>query len=247
MEKVDRLGWTVGFGFLSSGVRIGVRLNDPSLLEQVRQRLSYLVSNPLASEQVDHLFSMWAGGASQRRGVQNYHLVFADASRLSRCLDIEKAISDLVSAVEAYSASLSPEQVLVPAKLYEQNEHLWVIFHEPESDWSDTWAKAGANRLPQSQVLLHESGRVRVFPSYGREFSSFTLLRLEDADLPAPEIEVFSCGKTSLELVSRAPSLNENAERVLQVIGKFSLHHRLRGVRCAPQRTGEICLFNEAR
>ena len=39
MEKLDRLGWAAGLRFVSHGVRIGIRVNDPGALEQVGAHL----------------------------------------------------------------------------------------------------------------------------------------------------------------------------------------------------------------
>jgi len=42
MDKLDRLGWAAGVAFQVCGLRIGVRITDPSLLDSVGSRSSRL-------------------------------------------------------------------------------------------------------------------------------------------------------------------------------------------------------------
>ena len=39
MEKLDRLGWAAGMSLNAYGVRVGVRVNDPSAMERLSDRL----------------------------------------------------------------------------------------------------------------------------------------------------------------------------------------------------------------
>ena len=62
MAKIDRLGWADGMSFISYGVRVGVRVNDPSILKEVIARLppgSKRASLPV----VDQLYSVIGGSA----------------------------------------------------------------------------------------------------------------------------------------------------------------------------------------
>ena len=39
MTKIDRLGWADGMSFTSYGVRVGVRVNDSAILQDLIARL----------------------------------------------------------------------------------------------------------------------------------------------------------------------------------------------------------------
>ena len=39
MDKIDRLGWAAGINFISYGLRIGVRVNDPAIIDKVTEQL----------------------------------------------------------------------------------------------------------------------------------------------------------------------------------------------------------------
>ena len=39
MEKIDRLGWAGGISLYSYGLRIGVRVNKPEVLDRLPERL----------------------------------------------------------------------------------------------------------------------------------------------------------------------------------------------------------------
>ncbi len=61
MAKLDRLGWAAGISFITYGVRIGVRVNDPSVLERVLHHLPpgwKLAASPV----VERLYSLIVGG-----------------------------------------------------------------------------------------------------------------------------------------------------------------------------------------
>ena len=60
MEALDRLDWAAGVAFVSHGLRIGVRTNEPAALERIRECLPP-GWEPLPSPAVDYLLSLWIG------------------------------------------------------------------------------------------------------------------------------------------------------------------------------------------
>jgi hypothetical protein len=57
MAKIDRLGWADGLTFTSYGVKVGLRVNDAAILDQVVARLPP-GAKPSAARVVDHLYSL---------------------------------------------------------------------------------------------------------------------------------------------------------------------------------------------
>lgn len=69
MEKLDCLVWAAGISFISFGMRIGVRVSTPELLEKV---LAYLPPGWkfAPSPRVERLYSLIAGGVGPQPNVR---------------------------------------------------------------------------------------------------------------------------------------------------------------------------------
>ncbi|SRR5712691_1955161 len=83
MEKLDRLVWAAGISFISFGMRIGVRVSTPELLEKV---LAYLPPGWqfAPSPRVERLYSFIAGGVGPQPNVRKFHLLYGNSQRLAR-------------------------------------------------------------------------------------------------------------------------------------------------------------------
>src|SRR5690348_12247974 len=96
MDKLDRLGWAAGFSFVSHGVRIGVRVNDPGALELAAAHLPPC-STPSPSSTVDELCSLVVGDRAPSPGIRRYNLLYWGSSRIARTLDREEVFQALES------------------------------------------------------------------------------------------------------------------------------------------------------
>ena len=68
MAKIDRLGWAAGFAIESYGARVGVRTNDPGVLDELAVRFPP-GWKPARVEVVDRLYSLFsAADATRARG-----------------------------------------------------------------------------------------------------------------------------------------------------------------------------------
>jgi hypothetical protein len=88
MVNLEKLYWIDAFAVTGYGVRVGVRVNDAALIERLRSRLPPGAKiSPMGT--VDRMLSVIQAPPSERRGVRNYHLVYADhvAVGLSHRLD----------------------------------------------------------------------------------------------------------------------------------------------------------------
>src|SRR5262245_9992817 len=65
MADLDRLRWNGGVSFTCHGVRVGIRVDDPSRTERVQHHLppGWM---PTASPEVDFLYSLRTGGDLDR-------------------------------------------------------------------------------------------------------------------------------------------------------------------------------------
>ncbi|HWC77252.1 MAG TPA: hypothetical protein VG778_07315, partial [Blastocatellia bacterium] len=114
MAKLDRLVWTAGFSFTSYGVIIGVRSNRAEVVEQARSFLPPLWT-PSTGRKVELLYSFISGGNSTRPGIRRFNILYANAARAARSLDMEEVFQAFESDLQLYVAERAPRRVFVHA------------------------------------------------------------------------------------------------------------------------------------
>ena len=122
MEKLDRLVWAAGLSIHAFGRRVGIRTNDPGVLDRVRDLLPP-GWEPCFSPLVEHLFSLRVGtvvpGTRARREAVRSH----QASAAARTTSTVKAISQrgdlrINRARGVNGASRSAPGLNCPCRLY---------------------------------------------------------------------------------------------------------------------------------
>lgn len=78
----------MGSSFVCYGVRIGLRASKPEAMEQLKAWLPR-AARPSRANIVDGLYSLILGGAGPRAGVKTFHILYRNATRLARSLDLE--------------------------------------------------------------------------------------------------------------------------------------------------------------
>ena len=114
MKKVDRLGWAVGFSLKSYGVRIGIRSNDPAVLDRVCRHLPSEWEN-VTSAVVDRVYSILIGGGGYRPNVRRLNLLYGDHVRLARSFDLDSLFETFESDLRLFVAELATHRVFVHA------------------------------------------------------------------------------------------------------------------------------------
>lgn len=165
MQKIDRLGWTDGFSFISYGVRVGVRANDSHALERVREILPP-GSKPSRAQVVENLFSVFIGGAGARPGVRRYSLLYNGLNRLVRSFNEEEIYATLESNLRLTVAEAAQRRLFVHAGVVGWKGQAIVI---PGSSFSGKTTlvaelvRAGATYYSDEYAVLDEEGRVHPF------------------------------------------------------------------------------------
>ena len=115
MAKIDRLGWAAGFAIESYGARVGVRVNDPGVLELLAVR--FPPGWKLArAEVVDRLYSLFSAADDERaRGLRRFTLLYGDVSRLTRTHDLSEALEAFESDLQLYVAASARRRLFVHA------------------------------------------------------------------------------------------------------------------------------------
>ena len=166
MAKIDRLGWADGMSFTSYGVRVGVRVNDPSILKAVIARLPP-GSKPASFQRVDHLYSVVGGGASENTKVRRFNLVYWNLMRVARSRSFEEAMDALESHVQLTVAEHSPRRIFVHAGVVGwKNRAILIpgISHSGKTTLVDRLIRAGATYYSDEYAVLDERGRVHPYP-----------------------------------------------------------------------------------
>jgi hypothetical protein len=115
MDRLDRLGWAVGIAVEAHGVRVGIRVTDPSAMDEVVETLPP-GWRPVAEPRVDHLFSLVMGGRANARGsVRRLHLLYRDGVRLARDRDIEPVLESLQTELRRTVAEFAPHRMFLHA------------------------------------------------------------------------------------------------------------------------------------
>lgn len=164
MKKVDRLGWAVGFSLKTYGIRVGVRLNDPSGLERVCDRLPSEWEES-SSSVVDRLYSIIIGGQGQRN-VRRFNLLYGDHVRLARSVEADDVLDRFESDLRLTVAEFARYRVFVHAGVVGWKGRAIVIPGRSYSGKSTLVAelvRAGATYYSDEYAVFDSQGRVYPF------------------------------------------------------------------------------------
>jgi hypothetical protein len=151
-----------GRSFISYGVRLGVRVNDPAILEQVISRLPP-GSKPAKFAVVDHLYSIIGHPSKTRRMVEGFWNLesFVRTRKFSGLLDAFESQVQLIVAEHA------PRLVFVHAGVVGWKGRAIVIpglSHSGKTTLVDRLIRAGATYYSDEYAVLDARGRVHPYP-----------------------------------------------------------------------------------
>lgn len=165
MEKVDRLGWAVGFSLKTYGLRIGIRANDPAGLQRVCEHLPYRWE-ATSSNVVDRLYSIIIGGETGRANVRRLNLLYGDHVRLARSRDVNEVFETLESDLRLVVAEFARRRVFVHAGVVGWKGRAILLPGRSYSGKSTLVAelvKAGATYYSDEYAVIDARGRVHPF------------------------------------------------------------------------------------
>lgn len=166
MEKIDRLGWAVGFAVESFGVRVGVRLNRPDFLEQVMACLPPLRVS-LRRREVDLLYSVRLHPSVEGKRLRPLNLLYQGSRLLGRMREVERVFPVLSAALITDIAERAEGQVLVHAGVVGWKGQAILVPGRSCSGKTTLVAelvRAGATYYSDEFAVLDRSGRVHPYP-----------------------------------------------------------------------------------
>ena len=165
MAKLDRLGWAAGIAFVAHGVRVGIRTNNPEILDELIKCLP-LGWKPTASERVDHLYSVLVGG-ERRQNVRRFHLLYVDAIRAARTMELGYLFAILADELEKHVAEQARRRVFVHAGAVGWNGRAIIVPGASLSGKTTLVAalvRAGATYYSDEYAVIDKEGRVHPYP-----------------------------------------------------------------------------------
>ena len=166
MEKLDRLGWAAGLCFVSYGRRVGIRVNDPKVLEHLPGVLPP-GWKPATSPIVDHLYSLLVGSAGQGSTVRRFNLLYAGPARLARTLNLGEVFESLQSNLHLTIAEAARGKLFVHAGVVGWRGRAVVLPGRTFSGKTTLVAalvRAGATYYSDEYAVFDTRGRVHPFP-----------------------------------------------------------------------------------
>ena len=168
MQKIDRLGWAAGMAVEAFGVKLGIRVNTPEVLEAIPEYLPpgwQAMSGP--EPVVDHLCSLIMGGSGTRRGVKTYNILYSGSWRAVRSLKREEVFRGLARALDFQVALQAPRHVFVHAGVVGWKDSAILIPGRSRSGKTTlvkVLVEAGAIYYSDEYAALDEAGRVFPWP-----------------------------------------------------------------------------------
>lgn len=164
MTKVDALPWAGGVSFVTCGVRLGVRVNDAALLDQLPLYLPP-VRKRTTTPVVDHLFSLRTGRSGGTRDERSAARVYEGHRIVARrtALDPSMQLDLLRSCLEFHIASTAASRLFVHAGVVEWRGRAILIPGRSRSGKTSLVAalvRAGAIYYSDEFAVLDGLGRV---------------------------------------------------------------------------------------
>ena len=166
MEKIDRLDWAAGLAFTAYGVRVGIRVSQTDVLKRVGIYLPP-AWRPASSPRVNTLYSLVVGGVGSRPGLRRFNLLYANALRVARSLDLGEVLDALEAHVQLHVAEAAPRRRFVHAGVVGWRGKAILIPGRSYSGKSTLVAAlvaAGATYYSDEYAVLDERGRVHPYP-----------------------------------------------------------------------------------
>lgn len=167
MAALDHLMWSGGFGFVAYGQKLGIRVDDSSILERL---LPYLPPGwkPMSEPVVKWLYSLWVDGSGNSGTHQPYQL-YLGADRLAQTSNLTEALNILESDLQLLVATHSTQGLFIHAGVVGWQGKAILI---PGRSFAGKttlvmeMVKAGATYYSDEYAIVDEQGWVWPYPRW---------------------------------------------------------------------------------
>jgi hypothetical protein len=248
MGNLEKLYWIDAFAVTGYGVRVGVRVNDAALIERLRSRLPPGAKiSPMGT--VDRMLSVIQAPPSERRGVKNYHLIYADHVPVGRSHRLDAVLDNYDTHLRMAMAELSRRKVFVHAGVVAWKDRAILLPGRTLAGKTHLVAelvKVGAAYFSDEYAVLDEDGWVHPFAKPLSMRPNNTALQIET---PVEEIggvsgrkpvsvglvvmsqfsegarwrpKRLTAGRGMLELLDNTFSARLSPERAIDILGRVA-------------------------
>ncbi len=166
MEKLDRIRWVWGTSITAFGVRVGIRMTDPSVWPDIQKRLppNWRFSK---SNRVKRIYSFVLGGQRPGSHIRRYHIVYSNYTRIQRTHDLDSALSALEADLQLYVAEKAPGKVFLHAGAVSWGDKIILIpgaSYSGKSHLVKALVEEGATYLSDEFAVLDARGWVWPYP-----------------------------------------------------------------------------------
>jgi hypothetical protein len=165
MGNLEKLSWIDAFAVTGYGVRVGVRVNDSALIERLHPRLPPGAKMSTMGT-VDRMLSVILAPPSERRGVKNFHLVYANHVVVGRSHRLDVVLDNFGTHLHTAMAELSRRKLFVHAGVVAWRDKAILLPGRTLAGKTHLVAelvKAGATYLSDEYAVLDEDGFVHPF------------------------------------------------------------------------------------
>ncbi len=166
MKKIDRLGWAAGIAFVSYGLRIGIRVSSPEIMDRIEGVLPPH-AKPARGPRVGCLYSLIVSGTKVGSNVRRFNILYADAVQLVRTKDTDQVLEALENDLQLHVAERARGRVFVHAGVVGWRGRAIVIPGRTMSGKTTlvkALVEAGATYYSDEYAVLDERGRVHPYP-----------------------------------------------------------------------------------
>ncbi|MBS2034802.1 hypothetical protein JST97_07435 [bacterium] len=218
-DRNDKLGWTDGFAVSFDGISLGVRSNDPALLERLRERVPS--GRPWERREVDFLVSFLRGRESERKGVRHYHVVYWDWNRVARTFDLEEALEVFGQVAGSAKLLYAVHKTYLSADLLDWAGRRVLVLGPAglRARLRDAVAAQGVSVLLKDEVGLDPMGKL----SCSRDLDFVPVEAKDLLVLEAgrrPRLAPLTAGEATMKAVLGAFAASTQPHLVLQVLSK---------------------------
>ncbi len=166
MEKIDRLGWAAGIAFVCYGLRIGIRVSSPEIMDRIEGVLPPQ-AKPARGPRVGCLYSLIVSGTKVGSNIRRFNILYADAVPLARTKNTDQVLEALETDLQLHVAERAPRRVFVHAGVVGWRGRAIVIPGRTMTGKTTlirALVRAGATYYSDEYAVLDERGRVHPYP-----------------------------------------------------------------------------------
>ena len=224
-HRVDRLGWADGFVFDAFGLRVGLRVHDATDLPAAQRVIAELDWPVLEEPTADVIFSLRMGKPGSRRGVKNYHLLYAGGGQIQRTLETTQAWNFFTETLHHYVTTSSQKYVFLAGSMavYQGRGILLPGFNGGADHILEALQALGATAFSQRFIIVCDDGAVAAYPKPSMDKLPVAIIAFTERreKVNVVRARVLTTGEASLQLFPHVINTRANPQKALSALAKL--------------------------